>query len=62
LEEGSDTYSTESGRTRDKLYGRKIELPTPPVCAARPEVKINVHNDEMVDNYNWLKDKENEEG
>ncbi|KAK3820081.1 MAG: prolyl oligopeptidase [Benniella sp.] len=51
----------EEAETRDKLYGRKIELPTPPVCAARPEVKINVHNDEMVDSYSWLKDRENEE-
>jgi len=44
------------------LHGRNIELPTPPVCAVKPDVKVNVHGDEVVDNYSWLKDKENEEG
>jgi hypothetical protein len=49
-------------RTRDKLHGRNIELPSPPICEAKPEVKINVHGDEMVDNYSWLKDRENPDG
>ncbi|KAK3815544.1 MAG: prolyl oligopeptidase [Linnemannia gamsii] len=49
----------EEAETRDKLHGRNIELPSPPICAAKPEVKINIHGDEMVDNYSWLKDREN---
>ncbi|KAG0196925.1 hypothetical protein BGX28_009544 [Mortierella sp. GBA30] len=51
----------EEAETRDKLHGRNIELPSPPVCAAVPEIKINIHGDEMVDNYSWLKDRENPE-
>lgn len=49
-------------RTRDKLHGRNIELPSPPICEAKPEVKINIHGDEVVDNYAWLKDRENPDG
>lgn len=49
-------------RTRDKLHGRNIELPSPPTCEAKPEVKINIHGDEVVDNYAWLKDRENPDG
>ncbi|GJJ78267.1 oligopeptidase B [Entomortierella parvispora] len=51
----------EEAETRDKLHGRNIELPTPPVCAVKPEVKTNVHGDEVIDNYSWLKDKESPE-
>ncbi|KAF9276742.1 hypothetical protein BGZ68_009776 [Mortierella alpina] len=51
----------EEAETRDKLHGRNIELPSPPICAAKPEVKVNVHGDEVVDNYSWLKDRENPE-
>ena len=32
------------------------------MCAAKPEVKVNIHGDEVVDNYSWLKDRENPEG
>ncbi|KAG0237032.1 hypothetical protein BGX31_003747 [Mortierella sp. GBA43] len=46
----------EEAETRDKVHGRKVELP---VCIAIPEEKINVHNEKMTDNYNWLKDREN---
>ncbi|KAF8927225.1 hypothetical protein BGZ58_010550 [Dissophora ornata] len=51
----------EEAETRDKLHGRNIELPSPPTCEAMPEVKTNVHGDEVVDNYSWLKDRENPE-
>ncbi|KAF9096882.1 hypothetical protein BGX29_008365 [Mortierella sp. GBA35] len=49
----------EEAETRDKLHGRNIELPSPPTCEAKPDVKVNIHGDEMVDNYSWLKDREN---
>ncbi|KAI1293150.1 hypothetical protein EDD11_008501 [Mortierella claussenii] len=49
----------EEAETRDKLHGRNIELPNSPICSVRPEVHVNVHGDEMVDNYNWLKEREN---
>ncbi|KAF9543367.1 hypothetical protein EC957_000958 [Mortierella hygrophila] len=49
----------EEAETRDKLHGRNIELPSPPICEAKPEVKINIHGDVVVDNYAWLKDREN---
>lgn len=52
----------QSTRTRDKLHGRSIELPPPPICEAKPDVKINIHGDEVVDNYAWLKDRENPDG
>ncbi|KAF9112778.1 hypothetical protein BGX27_002823 [Mortierella sp. AM989] len=48
-------------RTRDRLHGRNIELPNPPTCAVKPDIHINVHGDEMIDNYSWLKDRENPE-
>ncbi|KAF9435659.1 hypothetical protein BGZ76_005799 [Entomortierella beljakovae] len=51
----------EEAETRDKLHGRNIELPTPPSCAVKPNVQTNIHGDEMVDNYSWLKDRENPE-
>ncbi|KAG0097664.1 hypothetical protein BGZ93_002281 [Podila epicladia] len=49
----------EEAETRDRLHGRNIELPSPPICEAKPDVKINIHGDEVVDNYSWLKDREN---
>ncbi|KAF9148128.1 hypothetical protein BG015_010173 [Linnemannia schmuckeri] len=49
----------EEAETRDRLHGRNIELPSPPICEPKPEVKINIHGDEVVDNYAWLKDREN---
>ncbi|KAF9175743.1 hypothetical protein BGX20_001051 [Mortierella sp. AD010] len=51
----------EEAETRDRLHGRNIELPTPPSCAAKPDIHINIHGDAMIDNYNWLKDRENPE-
>ncbi|KAF9969972.1 hypothetical protein BGZ73_007466 [Actinomortierella ambigua] len=49
----------EEAEIRDKLHGRNLELPSPPTCAAKPDAKINVHGEEIVDNYSWLKDREN---
>ncbi|KAF9427282.1 hypothetical protein BGZ94_005185 [Podila epigama] len=49
----------EEAETRDRLHGRNIELPSPPICEAKPDVKVNVHGDQMVDNYSWLNDREN---
>ncbi|KAF9209013.1 hypothetical protein BGZ49_006706 [Haplosporangium sp. Z 27] len=51
----------EEAETYDRLHGRNIELPTPPSCAAKPDVRVNVHGDRMIDNYSWLKDRENPE-
>ncbi|KAI9239233.1 MAG: prolyl oligopeptidase [Podila humilis] len=51
----------EEAETRDKLHGRNIELPSPPICEAKPDIKVNIHGDEVVDNYSWLKDRENPE-
>ncbi|KAF9924055.1 hypothetical protein FBU30_005929 [Linnemannia zychae] len=51
----------EEAETRDRLHGRNIELPSPPICEKKPEVKINIHGDKMVDNYSWLRDRENPE-
>ncbi|KAF9196706.1 hypothetical protein BGZ50_007870 [Haplosporangium sp. Z 11] len=51
----------EEAETRDKLHGRNIELPFPPICAAKPEVKVNIHGDEVVDDYSWLKERDNPE-
>ncbi|KAG0250658.1 hypothetical protein BG011_008189 [Mortierella polycephala] len=51
----------EEAETRDKLHGRNIELPFPPICAVKPEVKVNIHGDEVVDNYSWLKERDNPE-
>ncbi|KAF9348010.1 hypothetical protein BGX26_000528 [Mortierella sp. AD094] len=51
----------EEAETRDRLHGRNIELPAPPICTAKPDIHINIHGDTMIDNYNWLKDRENPE-
>ncbi|KAG0230743.1 hypothetical protein BGW41_002415 [Actinomortierella wolfii] len=45
----------------DRLYGRNLELPAPPTCAAKPDIKVNIHGEKTVDNYSWLKDRENPE-
>ncbi|KAF9585391.1 hypothetical protein BGW38_002594 [Lunasporangiospora selenospora] len=47
--------------TRHRLHGRNLDLPSPPRCVAKPDVKVNLHGDKTVDNYSWLKDKEDPE-
>ncbi|ORZ27977.1 prolyl oligopeptidase [Lobosporangium transversale] len=49
----------EEAETRDKLHGRNLELPSPPICAVKPEAYTNVHGEIIVDNYNWLKERDN---
>lgn len=48
-------------RKRNRLYGRGIIRPQAPVCPKKNEKWTNVHGEEMGDDYNWLRDKDDPE-